>query len=174
MSRKLIFITGSPTVESRSARLLDGIAAFLREEDIVTRRHSPLDFNPHALVVANSHDPQLQSFIQDVQSSDGLVVATPVYKGTFAGSLKVLLDVIPPDALIGKVTMGIATAKQSAHLSGVASGLNGIFEFFRAGTKLAPLLLSDDQIFASNEPPVFSVRASDEVRAAAARLRAAL
>lgn len=70
--------------------------------------------------------------------------------------------------------MGIATAKQSAHLSGATSGLNDIFEFFRAGTKLAPLLLSDDQIFASNEPPVFSVRASDEVRAAAARLRAAL
>jgi FMN reductase len=174
MSRKLIFIAGSPTVESRSARLLDGIAALLREGNIVTRSYSPLDFDPRVLVHANSTDPRLQSFIQDVQRSDGLVVATPVYKGTFAGSLKVLLDVIPPDALDGKATLGIATARQPAHLQGAAAGLDGIFEFFRAGNKLAPLLLPDDQIFGSQEPPELSGRALDEIRSAAGRLREAL
>lgn len=174
MSRKLIFIAGSPTVDSRSARLLDAIAALLREGDVVTRRYSPLDFSPHALLHANSNDPHLQSFIQDMQSCDGVVVATPVYKGTFTGSLKVLLDVIPPDALEGKVMLAIATARQPAHLQGAAAGLNGIFEFFRAGTKLAPLLLSDDQLFTSQVPPELSVGASDEVRSAAGRLREAL
>lgn len=42
--------------------------------------------------------------------SSGIVVATPVYKGALSGAHKLILDVIPPDALEGKVTLGPGAA----------------------------------------------------------------
>jgi FMN reductase len=47
----------------------------------------------------------------DVQDAALLVVATPVYKGSYSGALKVLLDQLPANALAGVVAVPIVTAE---------------------------------------------------------------
>ena len=52
-------------------------------------------------------------------ASDVLVVATPTYKGSYTGVLKVLLDQLPANALAGKravpvVTAGVAPQAEAA------------------------------------------------------------
>lgn len=145
--RKLVLISGSPSPTSRSHRVLDALAARLEASHTATRLFSLRDFEPGPLLHADTTNSNVRSFIEQVATSDGIVVATPVYKGTFAGALKVLLDVIPPDALLNKVALGIATARIAGHLDGAASGLSAIFDFFRVRVQAAPLLLPDDALF---------------------------
>jgi FMN reductase len=145
--KKLVLISGSPSASSRSHRVLDALASRLEASNTSTRLYSLRDFEAGPLLHADTTNSNIRRFIEEVVASDGIVVATPVYKGTFAGALKILLDVIPPDALLNKVALGIATARISSHLDGVAAGLSGVFDFFRVRVQVAPLLLTDDGLF---------------------------
>ena len=40
--------------------------------------------------------------IEAVSSASAVVFSSPVYKATYSGGLKLLIDLIPPDALRGK------------------------------------------------------------------------
>ena len=53
--------------------------------------------------VLDSGDPRLTELVREVCAVDVLVVASPTYKGTYTGLLKVFLDHIPPDGLRGVV-----------------------------------------------------------------------
>ena len=44
------------------------------------------------------------------------MVATPIYKASYSGLLKLFLDALSPDALRGKTVLPLATAGNSAHL----------------------------------------------------------
>lgn len=171
---KLVFISGSPSASSRSHRVLEAVANYVESSGTSTRLYSTRQFAPAALLSANTENPDVRRFIDDVVSSDGVVVATPVYKGTFSGTLKVLLDLIPPDALVDKVALGIATARISHHLAGAGAGLDGIFEFFRVRTRIAPLLFTDERLQAPEEPSRWSRGTLEAVANAATQLASSL
>ena len=48
--------------------------------------------------------------VELLKSADLLVVATPTYKGSYTGILKVLLDQLPAGALAGKLAVPVVTA----------------------------------------------------------------
>ncbi len=173
MSKKLIFVAGSPAPSSRSSRLLDAVANHLQGAEIQTRRYSLNDFDPRSLLYSETTAPAIQSFIEDVKTSDGIVVATPVYKATFSGALKLILDLIPPDALARKVALTIATARQPSHLDRADAGLVSIFAFFRVRTRVTPLLLTDDNVFDANAPERFNERTERAIQETAKLLKSA-
>ena len=142
----VILVAGSPAPSSRSTRVLDEIGRKVEEGGISTRRYGVRDFEPAELLNADASSARLQAFIQAVQGAQALVVATPVYKATYAGALKLLLDVLPPEALVGKTALAIATARIAAHFASVERAFNDLFRFFRVGKELTPLLLTDEQV----------------------------
>jgi FMN reductase len=174
MTRKLIFIAGSPSGTSRSTRLLRGLADRLERAGIATQGYSFRDFNADKLLNADGNDVAISRFVDDVKVSAGIVVSTPVYKATYAGSLKVVLDVIPPDALVGKVALGIATARIAEHLEGTGKALGGIFDFFRIGNSLAARLLRDEIVFGDINAQNLSAEADSILDEAARELAHAL
>jgi FMN reductase len=46
----------------------------------------------------------------EIQDATLLIVATPTYRGTFSGALKVLLDQLPANALAGVLAIPVVTA----------------------------------------------------------------
>ncbi len=80
MAHKLIFIAGSPSKTSRSFRLLETVAKQLQSHGVEPRFYSQADFEASALLQADTSNPAVKRFIEDVQTSHGLVVATPVYR----------------------------------------------------------------------------------------------
>jgi FMN reductase len=48
--------------------------------------------------------------VRALREADLLVVATPTYKGSYTGILKVLLDQLPANALAGKRAVPVVTA----------------------------------------------------------------
>jgi FMN reductase len=77
---------------------------------------------PDALL-GRRQDPDVAEAIQSVLNAGILVVSTPIYRATYSGLLKVFFDLLPQDALAGKVAIPIATGGGPSHLLAVDHGL---------------------------------------------------
>jgi len=113
---RVLLINGSPTAVSRSAALLAHVKQIFRAAGIDISEVSILDFPAEDLIQARYGSAAFAPFIEAVAASAGIVVSTPVYKGSFSGGLKALLDILPQDALLNKVILPLATAGTLSHL----------------------------------------------------------
>lgn len=78
--------------------------------------------------------PKLTEAIATLQTADGLVVSTPVYKAGPSGLLTSFLQVLDNDLLIAKPVVLAATAGTSRHALVVDEQLRGLFAFLRTLT----------------------------------------
>src|SRR4051812_31950377 len=145
MSQQVVLIAGSPQVESRSSRVLQSLNERLVSAGIRTKTYQLTDFDPADLVFARSTAPAVQRYLADLQSASAVLFSTPVYKASYSGGLKLLLDVIPPDALRGRTVLAVATARIGRHLSGVQRALDELYLFFDVGLAIPSVLLLDEQ-----------------------------
>jgi FMN reductase len=72
--------------------------------------------------------------IQAIETAEALVIGTPVYKGSYTGALKHLFDLIPPNALVGKLVLLAATGGTPLHGLVIEHQLRPLFGFFRTLT----------------------------------------
>ncbi|MGO9267513.1 MAG: NADPH-dependent FMN reductase [Candidatus Binataceae bacterium] len=72
------------------------------------------------------------SVIQSARSADGVIIASPVYRGSLTGSLKNLLDHLPVEALAAKPVGIIAMGATDHHFLGVDWHLRDILAWFGA------------------------------------------
>ena len=102
--------------DRRSARLPAALShQWLASRGVEVFTYNLQDFSADDLLFANFSSPQLKQLIAELASADGLIVATPVYKASFSGALKTLLDLLPERALDHKVVLPLATAGLSPH-----------------------------------------------------------
>jgi MsuE subfamily FMN reductase len=73
-----------------------------------------------------------RSVIDRIVSADALIVASPIYRGSYTGALKNLFDLIPGDALEGKPVGLIATAGSPHHFLAIEQELKPLMGYFRA------------------------------------------
>ncbi len=69
-----------------------------------------------------------------VEQADVVVVATPVYRGSYAGLFKHFFDFIDQDALIDKPVLLAATGGSERHALVIDHQLRPLFSFFQART----------------------------------------
>ena len=72
------------------------------------------------------------AIVQSVKSADGVFIASPVYRGSFPGALKNLLDHVPVEALAGKPIGIIAMGATHHHFLGVDWHLRDVLAWFGA------------------------------------------
>lgn len=78
----ILFIAGSPTVASRSARLLDFIAEHVRGRGYDINRLNVRDLPAQALLHADFSDDAIHAAQKKVAEASAVVIATPVYKSS--------------------------------------------------------------------------------------------
>lgn len=157
MSQKtLISVAGSPGENSRSSRLLFALAHRLESAGAVVQRFSLESFDPRALLWAKTDDPSIAHFIEQARSAKGLLLGTPVYKASYTGSLKAIVDLLPPDAFLEKFGFGLATAKQRAHVEATAVSFSRLFAFFRVAHEVPAATFLDEDVFDGRDPSCFS------------------
>ena len=132
MSKEIVFVEGSPSPTSRSSHVARVVAARLKSEGFEIRTFSLRDFEPADVLFGRVETPQAQSFLASVRDAAAIVLSTPVYKATYAGGLKAIIDLVPPDALTGRPALGIATTRSEAHGLEVARAYRALFAFFGA------------------------------------------
>jgi len=68
--------------------------------------------------------------VQRVRAADAYVIGTPIYRGSYTGSLKNLLDHVPVEALMGKVAGLIATGATDHHYLSIDHELRPVLTWF--------------------------------------------
>jgi FMN reductase len=70
--------------------------------------------------------------VEAIEEADGLVVGSPVYKGSYTGLFKHLFDLVDPAALAGKPVAIAATGGGARHALVVEHSFRPLFGFFGA------------------------------------------
>jgi FMN reductase len=122
----VLSVSGSPSASSRTNRLLRHL-----DDRLVAQGHDviPLDVRTlpaEALLGADFRHPAVVEAIELFARADGVVIGTPVYKASYSGVLKALLDLLPQYALAGKTVLPLATGGSTAHVLAIDYALRPV------------------------------------------------
>lgn len=122
----VLSVSGSPSATSRTNRLLRHL-----DQRLVAQGHEviPLDVRTlpaEALLGADVQHPAVVEAAELVARADGVVIATPIYKASYSGVLKALLDLLPQYALAGKTVLPLATGGSTAHVLAIDYALRPV------------------------------------------------
>ena len=143
----VLAIAGSPQENSRSRRLLDFLAAELAKQGIVVEILSVRDLPAADLLHARVDSPAITNARAQVARANGILIATPVYKASYAGLLKAFLDLLPQNALQGKVVLPLTTGGSVApHTLALDYGLRPVLAAIGSPQVLGGLYVLDSQL----------------------------
>jgi FMN reductase len=142
----VVLLSGSPAARSRTELLLDHVRQRLQAQQVEVSLLKVRDFPAEDLLHARFDSPAVQQLQAVVASADGLVIGTPVYKASFTGALKVLLDLLPERALAHKVVLPLASGGSPAHLLAVDYALKPVLAALKAQEILSGVFAVDKQI----------------------------
>jgi FMN reductase len=112
----ILTVSASPSTASKSAgtrrRVEEQLRALGHEVGSIDVRDLPAA----ALLAADTSHPDIAAAVDHFERADGVVVVTPVFKASYSGLLKTLLDLLPQRGLADKVVLPLATGGSLAHL----------------------------------------------------------
>lgn len=152
----VITLAGSPRSPSRSAALLTIAQRWLEEQGINVTPWNIFNFNAQDLLYANFDSPALKVFIAQLAATDGVIISTPIYKASFSGALKTLLDLLPERAFEHKVVLPIATGGASGHMLALDYALKPVLNALKAQEILHGVFSEDSQISHYDSDPLLS------------------
>lgn len=148
---RVISLAGSPRIPSRSAALLALSQNWLRQQGVDVTAYTLHDFDAEDLLYANFNSPAIKAFADQLAQADGLLISTPVYKASFSGALKTLLDLLPERALDHKVVLPLATGGSIGHMLAVDYALKPVLAALKAQEVLHGVFADDSQIQLTGE-----------------------
>jgi len=106
------------------------------------------------LIEGNYTGPAAGNWRALVAQSSAVLIASPVYKASFSGGLKAMLDLLGEKALEGKVVLPIATGGSPAHLLALEYGLKPVLSALGAQHILAGVYATDKQVVLPDAGPI--------------------
>lgn len=139
MSRKLkvVAVSGSLQRPSRTLVLVDRLLAALGDEVAIDARVISLgEIGPQfaGVLYRNQLPAAVEESIAAIESADLLIVASPVYRGSYTGLFKHLFDFVHHEALTDKPVLLAATGGSDRHALVIDHQLRPLFSFFQART----------------------------------------
>lgn len=134
---RLVAVSGGLQRPSKAAALAEHLMDLIADEVLCEQRLVELGQLAPQLAGATwrSHLPDaVERELAAVEQADILVVATPVYRGSYTGLFKHFFDFIDQDALIDKPVLLAATGGSERHALMIDHQLRPLFSFFQART----------------------------------------
>ena len=154
MTRTIIGLSGNLDRPSKTRALVQtAVAAAASRFQAVGAVFDLADFGPSLGSARRVEDlaSTARSALDVILSADALIVASPVYKGSYTGLFKHLIDLIDPQALQGKPVLLAATGGGDRHALVIEQQLRPLFGFFEAQT-LPTGVYAADRDFADGQP----------------------
>lgn len=149
-TERAALISGSPSTRSKSRTLLERARHQLEaagfDSTIVD-----LSALPAVALLGRQADDRVADAIQLVLGSRIVVASSPVYRATYSGLLKTFFDLLPPDALEGRIGVPILTGGGLAHLLALDHTFRPLFASIGA-TVIASGVYGYDAQFKSGGP----------------------
>ena len=136
MTTRLIAIVGSVTPPGRLLNatrwLLDNARASRQdlEVDLINLADKKVAFADGR--PPEQYNDDTAGIVASVRAADGVIIASPVYRGSFTGALKNLLDHLPLESLAGKPVGIVAMGATQHHFLGVDWHLRDVLAWFGA------------------------------------------
>ena len=134
---RIVAVSGGLQRPSKSAALAEHLLDLIADEIPCQQRLIEIgEIAPQlAGAVWRSHLPAaVEQALETVEQADVLVVATPVFRGSYTGLFKHFFDFIDQDALIDKPVLLAATGGSERHALVIDHQLRPLFSFFQART----------------------------------------
>ena len=128
----IVVVSGNPRPGSRTSTLAAAVGAALGGASAV------VEVGSLGAGLLTPDDPPTAEALSAIRAADVLVVATPTYKGSYTGVLKVLLDQLPGGALAGKRAVPVVTAGVAPQATAAAALLSQLLA--ELGAEVAPAL----------------------------------
>lgn len=160
---RVITLAGSPRFPSRSTALLSVCQRALEARGFEVIPWNIHNFQPEDLLYARFDSPALTALKADLALAEGLIVATPIYKASFSGALKTLLDLLPERALEHKVVLPLASGGSVAHMLAVDYALKPVLNALKAQEVLHGVFASDTQITHYDRQPELDALLSERI-----------
>lgn len=135
---RILGIAGSNSSASKTQVVVEAALGFVRETE-PSARCELIALGDSRLEFCDGRDPgryegATREAIDAVLRADALIVGSPMYRGSYPGVLKNLFDLLPNDALEGKVVGLVATGGSDHHYLAIEHELRPLLSFFRAHT----------------------------------------
>jgi FMN reductase len=136
MATRLIAIVGSVTPPGRLLNatrwILDSARSSRQDMEIEL-----INLADKKVAFADGRPPEqynddTAAIVASVRAADGVIIASPVYRGSFTGALKNLLDHLPLESLAGKPVGIVAMGATQHHFLGVDWHLRDVLAWFGA------------------------------------------
>jgi FMN reductase len=136
MATRLIAIVGSVTPPGRLLNatrwVLDSARSSRQDLEIEL-----INLADKKVAFADGRPPEqynddTSEIVASVRAADGVIIASPVYRGSFTGALKNLLDHLPLESLAGKPVGIVAMGATQHHFLGVDWHLRDVLAWFGA------------------------------------------
>jgi FMN reductase len=131
-----------------------------------------LDLAEHPLPFAGTGTPD-SPVLDAIAEADAVLLATPVYRGTFTGALKNLLDLLPVETLQGKPVAIVAMGATDHHSLGADWHLRDVLAWFGAVAAPTGVYLTSRD-FEDGAPSARAERGLDDLLAGLIALAGAL
>lgn len=142
----VLTIGGSPSIYSKSAALLDYTRNYVENHGLTTTSIQVREIPAEALLLAQFQHPSIQESIRLVSQARAVVFATPIYKAAYSGLLKTFLDILPQNALTGKLVLSLATGGSLAHTMALDYALKPVLASLGARHFLPGVFMTDTQV----------------------------
>lgn len=119
---KIITVVGNPKVSSRTLRVAERIAERLARQ-VGGEQVASIDLAEFSDALLDWTSPVVDELIEKVMMSDLLVIASPTFKATYTGLLKVFLDRFNAGSLLGRCAVPVMVAGAPHHGLAVETSL---------------------------------------------------
>ncbi|WEO99226.1 NADPH-dependent FMN reductase [Streptomyces sp. FXJ1.172] len=158
----VLSVSGSPSATSRTGRLLRHL-----DQRLIAQGHEviPLDVRTlpaEALLGADVRHPAIVRVAALLARADGVLIGTPIYKASYSGVLKALLDLLPQYALTGKTVLPLATGGSTAHVLAIDYALRPVLNSMGAAHIVQGWFTLDKDITVGEDGSVTLARATAE------------
>lgn len=166
----LAVLVANPREGSRTHALADTVAAALASA-VGIDRTEVVDLAALGAALLDPADTRPAHARDTVSAADLLVVATPVYKATYTGLLKVFLDGYGAGALTGVTAVGLIVSAAPAHLLATDIHLRSLLVELGAAVPTRSLGVLESQLVDPDRPVSEFVTASASVLGALVHAR---
>ena len=142
----ILTISGSPSANSRSTKLLDHIASRLQRQGVLTQELVVRDLPAEDILFGRFDSASIRAAGEQFDRASGIVIATPFYKAAASGVLKAFLDLLGQNALAGKVILPIGIGGSPAHLLAIDYSLRPVLAALGATQVLSSVYAIDKQV----------------------------
>ncbi|KVT83081.1 hypothetical protein WK59_01500 [Burkholderia ubonensis] len=137
--KKIVVVTAGVSSPSSTDFLASRITDTVKE---MSDGHGDIEFEwvelrklaadiSHAIVTGEKADA-LQKALSATTDSDALIVATPVYQGSYSGLFKMFIDLLRPDGIAAKPVLLAATGGSVRHSLMLDGSMRTLFGYLRA------------------------------------------